>query len=103
MKIRNGFVSNSSSSSFCVLGVNIDDPTAERIEKEWEKLKGTGVGVHYAISGGEWKCVGIDVKRMKDDETPRQIKRRLIDALHGIDVHITLDSVDFIEDGGYNG
>lgn len=35
MKIRNGFVSNSSTSSFCILGINVEDiPTLKEIMDE---------------------------------------------------------------------
>jgi len=60
MKIRNGFVSNSSSSSFCLIGSSMDDDSYEKflgddfVEGEWwknqekvrEKLEGLGMEVH---------------------------------------------------------
>ena len=103
MKTRQGFVSNSSSSSFCILGVEIERDICDKVEAAREQLKGTGVETNYAISGGEWVCVGINVTTMKDDETPLQVKQRLVSALDKIGVSVDIAKVGFIEDGGYNG
>jgi len=104
MKTRSGFVSNSSSSSFCILGVSIDAATADKLEGEWRKDPKQGrVHIEYDISGGDGVYVGISAASIKDDETPRQIKRELIDALHSVGVDVGLDKVGWIEDGGYNG
>jgi hypothetical protein len=104
MKTRQGFVSNSSSSSFCILGVEIDSKTEGIIEKNRsDALKSAGVVVMNSISRDDGVFVGIDVTTMNDDETPRQLKRRLVDSLHTIGVDIDIHKVGFIEDGGYNG
>jgi hypothetical protein len=103
MKTRQGFVSNSSSSSFCILGVGIDRETRDKIEGAYAQLKSTRVRLESALSGGDELYVGISASTMKDDETPRQIKRELIETLHSIGVDIGLDKVEWIMDGGYNG
>ena len=103
MKTRQGFVSNSSSSSFCILGVEIDRETSNKIEDAYKELKETRVRTQCSISHDEGMYVGIDVTSMKDDETPRQIKRELVDVLHKIGVDVGIDKVEFIKDGGYDG
>jgi uncharacterized UPF0160 family protein len=103
MKIRSGFVSNSSSSSFCILGVEIDQETYDKLEREWKNLRESRVRTASAISGGDDLYVGISATSMKDDETPRHLKQELVDVLHEIGVDIQLENVDWHEDGGYNG
>lgn len=103
MKLRTGFVSNSSSSSFCVLGVTLSDEMKEKLDAGREKLKGTRVVTEYAVSGGEWECVGIYANSMQDDETPGQVKQELVNVLREVGIEIQLSDVSWIEDGGYNG
>ena len=103
MKIRNGFVSNSSSSSFCILGVAIDSDTMNKLEGLYKELKETRVCTQYSISHDGGKYAGIDVTSMKDDETPLMLKQELVDALTKVGVTVKLEDVEFIEDGGYDG
>ncbi len=103
MKIRSGFVSNSSSSSFCILGVSVDAETIDKLEGAYTELKGTRVRTQYSISHDEGKYVGIDVTSMKDTETPLLLKQELVDTLAKVGVTVKIEDVEFIEDGGYNG
>ena len=85
MKIRNGFVSNSSSSSFCIYGAEIevtvaeeddgDDDAYETASEEMaEKAEKMGLSVHNDYEnnsmyiGREWSSVG-------DNETGSQFKK----------------------------
>lgn len=67
MKIRNGFVSNSSTSSFCIYGVNLC-----RIDEELQNnLTESGIEIHYVDSNF---YVGKSWSSIKDDETGAQFK-----------------------------
>lgn len=95
MKIRNGFVSNSSSTSFALYGAYISD---EEVEAAGEKrgldiddmcnceilealLEDTGLS--YATPNGDY-LVGVDFEDMRDDETKAQFRERIQNTLQEI-------------------
>lgn len=75
-KVRNGFVSNSSSSSFLIYGTSITNSELEKMEDfdGWKFQKSTGLSVYdrdYETYIGEsWDNIG-------DDETGKQFKERV--------------------------
>lgn len=74
MKIRQGFVSNSSTTSFCVIGdwvkapTHFDDPSYQMEQLEEH------MGVYYM--DGEW-AVGLHYDDMEKDETKAQFEQRI--------------------------
>ena len=93
MKIRNGFVSNSSSSSFLIYGVTFEN-TSEMVEKASDKLKTewkeyNKENKNYEISFedymddfegyrpyDDYTYLGLSWGDIKDDETGAQFKER---------------------------
>jgi len=86
MKIRNGFVSNSSSTSFCIFGAafepeeikkifNVEDPYDAE-----EKLKGSGLEFEAGQEGYTY-YIGRSWKNIKDDETGKQFKESIQKAI----------------------
>ncbi len=73
MKIRIGFVSNSSSCSFCVYGIRVEEGKID-YDKE-EALGKSGLSVEMFQSDD--KAVGISWSSIKDDETGKQFKERI--------------------------
>ena len=87
MKIRMGFVSNSSSSSFCIYGAELSD-VLEELKKALgmdltsdcddvyslsEAIESkTGLELHTVM--GECLYIGRSYTSIKDDETGRQLK-----------------------------
>jgi hypothetical protein len=103
MKIRNGFVSNSSSSSFCILGIEIDENEYENQNIRKIKLP-DGFSTRYGISDIEGVVVGILPSEINDDETIGSVKKLIANTLTELGIKtITEKDVDWIEDCGYNG
>jgi hypothetical protein len=102
MKIRQGFVSNSSSSSFCILGVSVDNDTYDKVDSIL--FKDRILDVESAINDyDDSKYIGLNPSKMKDDETLGQFKDRIVSEAAKLGIIINKDEIDWITDGGYNG
>lgn len=101
MKIRIGFISNSSSTSFCILGIYIGD------NKEEEGLiltKNNELHIKYGcMEGDDSIYVGLPPDTMKEDETLCQFRERVVNQLKEKDSKYKNVKLNWITDGGYNG
>lgn len=91
MKIRAGYVSNSSSSSYyvdstCFMGIDRDTEGYESIS--YEKLKKIFDRRKKNIFSGWYEgdegVIGFGVEEMKDNETKLQFRKRVFEALKSI-------------------
>jgi hypothetical protein len=88
MKIRNGFVSNSSSTSFAIYGVYLSSEELQKFinggsEEEFlddeslyeicDKLNGEGLS---AYAGEDYAYVGLNLTTIGDNETGGEFKKR---------------------------
>ena len=140
MKIRSDYVSNSSSSSFVIVGKVFSDvdELMDKLAKDKDKLledlnKEYGseceslddfidqeslsellyrvletTGLDFQIAGSDWGdveevLVGYDMKsgdnKMKDTETLKEYKSRVVDALNEKGLDVKYDEVDIVTGG----
>lgn len=108
MKIRSGFVSNSSSSSFCILGVVVGDKVTDEVYEaidnaSWgkDKVKTCVRCVRGIDSYYEQNLVGAEPDEMNDDETLGQFKARVVAELQKFGATtITVNDLSWCLDGG---
>jgi hypothetical protein len=82
MKIRSGFVSNSSSSSFCILGISL---SYDEVTKLCKKTGGIDDTIHSPLGWisdtydyGDDIIIGMHPwNQMQDDETPPMFRKRI--------------------------
>lgn len=88
MKIRNGYVSNSSSSSYwvdstCFMGIDYKTDGYDTID-----LKSSSnlieFGNHGSWREGDEMVIGFDVDDMKENETKKEFRHRVFEALKSI-------------------
>ena len=105
MKTRVGWVSNSSSSSFCLLGVTEEEIDLPEDLSVYDLEDGdscitvlSGISEYY-----DSYCIGMYPHNIGDTETLLQAKARVVEGLAKKGVEISIDSIGFMTDGGYDG
>lgn len=97
MKIRQGFVSNSSTTSFCIYGV-------ETNEDVWEDAKEVGLAIESFSDYSEYDyAVGLPYHMIQDNETGAEFKHRVQTAIRKIFPDVKDEAFGLQADAYYDG
>jgi len=104
MKLRKSFVSNSSSTSFCIVGLSGDDAN-KKLGNDWQSVfensEETNLSFHCQEDYG---FIGVNIDDMKDDETLGAFKERAAKKLSEFfKKDVKMKDVGLLVDGWYNG
>jgi len=103
MKIRTSFVSNSSSTSFCIYGISTSSSKDLPTEVE-TTLNDLGLNCYYEPYN-DTIYIGMSLTKIKDNETFAQFKERVekIFAKSGLPKETISGKYEVIEDSWYDG
>lgn len=116
MKIRNGYVSNSSSSSFCILGIAVDKSSLKdkikNLPEDCSKYEDYAENIAYDLKlhaeDGIYTYLnfivfGVEAEYLPENKTILESRKEIFEKLNTIFNNVFLKDVVWRIDGGYNG
>lgn len=115
MKTRLGFVSNSSSSSFCILGakfwreelekvLSLEDPDNAYANYEYVKKLANKHGLEFASGLEKWGddsyFIGLTPYQLNEDISINENRKIIKNKLEEVGLHV--DEIDWYVDAGYS-
>ncbi|MCK9596310.1 hypothetical protein M0R19_03960 [Candidatus Pacearchaeota archaeon] len=110
MKIRKGFVSNSSTTSFCIYGVSCDsshkneEPSLSDKKDIDRFLHEKGLFVTSHPENDDDCYIGLEINKIKDEETFREFKdrtKKLMKEIYSSDFFQDDENYQIITEGWY--
>lgn len=109
MKIRYGFVSNSSTTSFCIYGIAVNDDLDASLSLKARRLI-PKILERYSNPNcllGELEYIGVSPYQMEDNETKKQfeerVKKTIVEFLTENDIEFDENGFCWYLDGWYDG
>lgn len=101
MKICATFISNSSSTSFCMIGLSTDEDIYDQYyQLDYEARKNLPINI-YCHDDDYY--IGVDITKMQDHETLTQFKIRVGNLLEETIPNLHGCKPDFVIDSWYDG
>ena len=102
MKTRNGFISNSSSTSFCICGYYLEKDYFDIDDNP--NLHKLGIESYHSPNDDDAGYIGISIDKMEDSETLSDFKERCGNILKELDSEYFQNcKPNIIYDGWYDG
>lgn len=104
MKIRMGFVSNSSSSSFCLLGASVYDPQKqEEFVDILDSLLHRDLAYYQTYDDGQFLVVGTPIDYIDENKTIKELKKDVAERLNKtLKTQYKPEDIEFITGELYN-
>jgi hypothetical protein len=103
MKTRKGFVSNSSTTSFCLYGIYLEEDQQKEWMETYNKIKKWDELESYSAPYTDSIYLGKSLAKLKDDETGKQFKDHVKELIRNYFPDTKDSDFCIMENGWYDG
>lgn len=102
MKYRQGFVSNSSTTSFAIFGIEINNDDYNKLEDQYdEPVHGKYLSICNDEHGRMY--TGLACEHMRDDQTLAMFKLEVLEKINKYLPDVTFEQIEYYSGAYYNG